>query len=170
MASMHLLCNERGGASPMVPPLRKGGYQLTVRREIEVVTCFGKENKLRRLMLLLGLLAATMLVASPVLAHPGGPDHGNRYQKNYYPNSYFKYCEPDGAQYYGDNRANNNFWCDTYYTEYTRVRRPSPIASWPSLLASSRAAPTHPRASAAKRLKITCPSPFCSAAVLGICP
>jgi hypothetical protein len=75
---------------------------------------------LRRLMVLLGLLAATMLVASPVLAHQGGPDHGNRYQKNYYPNSYFKYCEPDGAQYYGDMRANNNFWCDTYYKEYTK--------------------------------------------------
>ena len=66
---------------------------------------FWKENKLRRLMVLLGLLAATMLVASPVLAHPGGPDHGNRYQKNYYPNSYYKYCEPDGAQYYGRGRS-----------------------------------------------------------------
>ena len=69
-------------------------------------------------MLLLGLLAAMMLAASPVLAHQGGPTHGNKYSKNYYPNSYFKYCEPDGSNYYGDNKASNTRWCDHYYTEY----------------------------------------------------
>jgi hypothetical protein len=37
-------------------------------------------------MLLLGLLAAMMLVTSPVLAHQGGAHHGNKYSKNYYPN------------------------------------------------------------------------------------
>src|SRR3712207_4826465 len=78
--------------------------------------CFGKEKKLRRLMLLLALLAATMLVASPVLAHEGGPTHGNKYSNNYYPNSYFNYCEPDGSQYYGDKNATK--WCNTYYTDY----------------------------------------------------
>ena len=70
-------------------------------------------------MLLLALLAATMLVASPVLAHQGGPTHGNKYSKNYYPTSYFKYCEPDGAKYYGDTKASKNSWCDKYYKEYT---------------------------------------------------
>ena len=54
-----------------------------------VGTCFGKENKLRRLMLLLGLLAAMMLVASPVLAWQPGPNEGDKYFKNYYPGSYF---------------------------------------------------------------------------------
>jgi hypothetical protein len=73
---------------------------------------------LRRLRLLLALVAATMLVASPVLAHEGGPTHGDKYSKNYYPNSYFKYCEPDGSQYYGDKKASNSKWCDHYYTDY----------------------------------------------------
>jgi hypothetical protein len=50
-------------------------------------------------MLLLGLLAAMMLVVSPVLAHQGGPTHGNTYSKNYYPNTYFKYCEKNGAMF-----------------------------------------------------------------------
>ena len=69
-------------------------------------------------MLLLGLLAAMMLVASPVLAHQGGPTHGNKYSKNYYPNGYFKYCEPDGSKYYGKTKASK--WCDKYYKEYTK--------------------------------------------------
>ena len=73
-------------------------------------TCFGKEKKLRRLMLLLGLLAALMLVASPVLAHKGGPHHGNKYSKNYYPNAYFKYFEPDGSRYYGNDKPGNAAW------------------------------------------------------------
>jgi hypothetical protein len=73
---------------------------------------------MRRLMLLLGLLAATMLMASPVLAHKGGPTHGNKYSKNYYPTSYFKYCEPDGSNYYGKTKASK--WCDKYYKEYTK--------------------------------------------------
>ena len=47
---------------------------------------------MRRLMLLLGLLAAMMLVASPVLAWQPGPNEGNKYSKNYYPNTYFNYC------------------------------------------------------------------------------
>jgi len=58
-------------------------------------------------MLLLGLLAAMMLMASPVLAWQAGPNEGNKYSKNYYPTSYFKYCEPDGSQYYGDKKASN---------------------------------------------------------------
>jgi hypothetical protein len=69
-------------------------------------------------MLLLGLLAAMMLVASPVLAWQPGPGEGSKYQKNYYPNSYFKYCEPNGAKYYGNAKASNNRWCDKYYKEY----------------------------------------------------
>jgi hypothetical protein len=75
---------------------------------------------LRRLMVLLGLLAAMMLVASPVLAWQAGPNKGNKYSQNYYPNSYFKYCEPDGSQYYGDKKASNTRWCDHYYTEYQK--------------------------------------------------
>ncbi len=78
----------------------------------------GKEKKLRRLMVLLGLLAAMMLVASPVLAHKGGPHHGNKYSKNYYPNGYFKYCEPDGSNYYGKKKISNNNLCGQNYTKY----------------------------------------------------
>jgi hypothetical protein len=70
-------------------------------------------------MLLLGLLAAMMLVTSPVLSHQGGgPNHGDKYWKNYYPNSYFNYCEPDGDRFFGDRKSSNDFWCHTYYTEY----------------------------------------------------
>jgi hypothetical protein len=76
----------------------------------------GKEKELRRLMLLLALLAAMMLVASPVFAHQAGPNHGNKYWKNYYPNTYFKYCEKDGSQTYGKAKASK--WCKKYYTEY----------------------------------------------------
>ena len=75
---------------------------------------------MRRLMVLLGLLAAMMLMASPVLAWQAGPNEGNKYSKNYYPTSYFKYCEPDGSQYYGDKKASNTRWCDHYYTEYKK--------------------------------------------------
>jgi hypothetical protein len=80
----------------------------------------GKEKELRRLMLLLGLLAAMMLAASPVLAWQPGPGEGNKYSKNYYPNTYFNYCEPDGSRYYGNQRASNSNWCDHYYSEYTK--------------------------------------------------
>jgi hypothetical protein len=73
---------------------------------------------MRRLMLLLGLLAAMMLVGSPVLAHQGGPHHGNKYSKNYYPNGYFKYCEPDGAKYYGKKKISNNNLCGQNYSQY----------------------------------------------------
>ena len=69
-------------------------------------------------MVLLGLLAAMMLVASPVLAHQGGPHHGNKYSKNYYPNGYFKYCEPDGSKYYGQKKISNNNLCGQNYTQY----------------------------------------------------
>ena len=67
-------------------------------------------------MLFLALLAAMMLVASPVLAHQGGPHHGDKYWKNYYPNSWYKYCEPGGSQTYGKAKASK--WCKKYYTEY----------------------------------------------------
>jgi hypothetical protein len=82
------------------------------------------EKELRRLMLLLAVLAATMLVASPVSAFvwKPGPNEGNKYSKNYYPNGYFKYCEPDGAKYYGLNKASKNSWCDNYYKEYTKKK------------------------------------------------
>ena len=73
---------------------------------------------LRRLMLLLGLLAAMMLVASPVLAWQPGPGEGNKYSKNYYPNGYFKYCEPDGSQYYGKKKISNDKLCGQSYTKY----------------------------------------------------
>ena len=62
-------------------------------------------------MVLLGLLAAMMLAASPVLAWQPGPDEGSKYSKNYYPNTYFNYCEPDGSRYYGKTRASKNYWC-----------------------------------------------------------
>jgi hypothetical protein len=67
-------------------------------------------------MLLLALLAAMMLVASPVLAHQDGPHHGDKYSKNYYPNTYFKYCEKNGAKFYGKTKASK--WCAQYYTDY----------------------------------------------------
>jgi len=73
---------------------------------------------LRRLMLFLGLLAAMMLLASPVLTHQDGPHHGNKYSKNYYPNGYFNYCEPDGAKYYGQKKISNNNLCGQSYTKY----------------------------------------------------
>src|SRR5215211_1510868 len=81
--------------------MRKGGF-LANRQEM-VGTCFGKENELRKLMLLLGLLAAMMLVASPVLAWQPGPGEGNKY-----------------SNYYGDKKASNTKWCNTYYTEYQK--------------------------------------------------
>jgi hypothetical protein len=73
---------------------------------------------LRRLMVLLGLLAAMMLVASPVLAWQPGPNEGSKYSKNYYPNTYFNYCEPDGSRYYGNTRASKDYWCYKYYKEH----------------------------------------------------
>src|SRR5215204_5113174 len=94
--------------------MRKGGF-LANRQEM-VGTCFGKERELRKLMLLLGLLAAMMLVASPVLAHQDGPHHGDKYWKNYYPNTYFKYCEKKSAKFYGKTKASK--WCAQYYTDY----------------------------------------------------
>jgi hypothetical protein len=71
---------------------------------------------LRRLMLLLAMLAAMMLAASPVLAWQPGPGEGSKYSKNYYPNGFYKYCEPEGDQFLGSPRANN--WCDQWYTDY----------------------------------------------------
>jgi hypothetical protein len=72
---------------------------------------------LRRLILLLAVLAAMMLMASPVLAWQPGPGEGNKYSKNYYPTgTYFKYCEPDGSQFLGTSKANK--WCDHWYTDY----------------------------------------------------
>jgi hypothetical protein len=71
---------------------------------------------LRRLMLLLAVLAAMMLVASPVLAWQPGPGEGNKYPRNYYPTSYYKYCDPNGSQFPGTSQANN--WCDQWYTDY----------------------------------------------------
>jgi hypothetical protein len=67
-------------------------------------------------MALLGLLAAMMLFASPVLAWQPGPDEGNKYSKNYYPNTYLNYCESDGSKYYGDKKASKR--CANYYTQY----------------------------------------------------
>ena len=70
-------------------------------------------------MLLLAVLAAMMLVASPVLAWQAGPNEGNKYWKYYYPTSYFKYCEPNGAKCYGDKKASKTKWCNHYYTRNT---------------------------------------------------
>ena len=67
-------------------------------------------------MLLLALLAAMMLVASPVLAWQPGPGEGNKYSQNYYPTSYYKYCDPSGSQFLGTSRSNS--WCDQWYTTY----------------------------------------------------
>jgi hypothetical protein len=71
---------------------------------------------LRKLMLLLAVLAAMMLMASPVFAWQPGPGEGSKYSKNYYPTTYFKYCEPDGSQFLGTSKANK--WCDHWYTDY----------------------------------------------------
>jgi hypothetical protein len=71
---------------------------------------------LRRLILLLAVLAAMMLVASPVLAWQAGPGQGNKFSKNYYPTSYYKYCDPSGSQFLG---SRSNSWCDQWYTTYT---------------------------------------------------
>jgi hypothetical protein len=73
-------------------------------------------------MLLLALLGAMMLVASPVIAHPGGATHGDKYWKNYYPNGYYNYCEPGGDNYYGATKANDEAWCDQWYTEYQKKK------------------------------------------------
>jgi hypothetical protein len=59
--------------------------RFLANRQEMVGTRFGKENKLRKSMLLLGLLAAMMLVDSPVLAWQPGPNEGKKYSKNYYP-------------------------------------------------------------------------------------
>jgi hypothetical protein len=71
---------------------------------------------LRRLILLLAVLAAMMLVASPVLAWQAGPGQGNKFSKNYYPTSYYKYCDENGSQFLGSSRSNS--WCDQWYTTY----------------------------------------------------
>src|SRR3712207_3657740 len=68
-------------------------FWLTVGKRLEY-RIFGKEKKLRRLTLLLAVLAAMMLVVSPVFAHPGGGTHGHKYANNYYPDDYFNYCHP----------------------------------------------------------------------------
>src|SRR5215207_1775088 len=47
---------------------------------------------------LLGALLVA-LTANVAAAHKGGPHHGNTYSKNFYPPEYFRYCEPDGADY-----------------------------------------------------------------------
>jgi hypothetical protein len=80
-------------------------------------------------MVLLGLLAAMMLVAAPVLAWQPGPNEGNKYSKNYYPNSYFKYCEPDGSQYYGKKKASNEKVCFHRYIK-TAVDQPAYKEKW----------------------------------------
>jgi hypothetical protein len=83
-ASVLTLCDERGG----YPPLWKEVFNLSFGNRL--ASRFGKEKNLRRLMVLVGLLAAMMmLTASPGLAHQGGPHHGDKYWKNYYPNTYF---------------------------------------------------------------------------------
>jgi hypothetical protein len=99
--------------------MERGSLALTVG---ESRNCFVERRKeLRRLMLLLAVLAAMMLVASPVSAFvwKPGPNEGNKYSKNYYPNGYFKYCEPDGSNY-SQTKASKNSWCDKYYKEYTK--------------------------------------------------
>jgi hypothetical protein len=80
-------------------------------------------------MVLLGLLAAMMLVGSPVLAWQPGPNEGNKYSKNYYPNGYFKYCEPDGSQYYGKKKASNESVCLHRYIKIT-VDQPAYKEKW----------------------------------------
>jgi hypothetical protein len=76
----------------------------------------GKEKELRRSMLLLALLAAMMLLASPVLAHQGGPHHGDKYWKNYYPNTYYKWKTPDGQWH------KTGYW---YYCQYHKYNDPN---------------------------------------------
>src|SRR3954462_2650898 len=114
------LCNTAG----LTSPYGREGLALTIG---ESRNCFWEGAKvLRKLMVLLGLLAAMMLVASPVLAWQPGPGEGNRDANNYYPASFYKYCEPGGSQYYGDTKAANPRWCyrtpgyGNYYTEYQK--------------------------------------------------
>src|SRR5215207_9892679 len=64
---------------------------------------------------LLGALLVA-LTANVAAAHKGGPHHGNTYSKNFYPPEYFRYCEPDGADYFtGDSLSDR---CDKGYSEY----------------------------------------------------
>jgi hypothetical protein len=92
---------------------------LANRRKTAEYRIFGKEKRLRRLTLLLALLAAMMLAVSPVFAHPGGATHGDKYPNNYYPNDYYNYCEPGGDNF-DATKANNDAWCDQWYTDYQK--------------------------------------------------
>src|SRR5215211_5880129 len=79
---------------------------------------FGKEKNLRRLMVLVGLLAAMMmLTASPGLAHQGGPHHGDKYWKNYYVHVYYKWKTPDDGQWH-----KQGYW---YYCQYHKYDDPN---------------------------------------------
>jgi hypothetical protein len=70
---------------------------------------------------MLALLAAMMLVASPVLAHPGGGTHGDKYAKNYYPEGYYNYCEPEGNNFYQDDQDYEK-WCNQWYNGKTTTK------------------------------------------------
>ena len=66
-------------------------------------------------MLLLGLLAAMMLVASPVLAWQPGPGEGSKYSKNYYVHVYYWWKTPDGK---------SHKWDEWYYCQYHKYNDP----------------------------------------------
>src|ERR671911_521842 len=67
-------------------------------------------------MVLLGLLAAMMLVASPVLAWQPGPNEGNKNgKKYYYVHVYYEWKTPDGKWHKKD------YW---YYCQYHKYDDP----------------------------------------------
>src|SRR5215204_3426493 len=76
-------------------------------------------------MVLLGLLAAMMLVASPVLAWQPSPNEGSKYSKKtlngnkyYYVHVYYKWRTPDSI------RHTQDYW---YYCQYHKYDDPKRI-------------------------------------------
>jgi hypothetical protein len=79
----------------------------------------------RELLALLAVLAGILLSATVVYgaseaaAHPAKAPHGNGYAKNYYPDGYYAYAEPDGESYLG--LVNSLTTTSRGYTSYKRV-------------------------------------------------
>ena len=69
-------------------------------------------------MVLLGLLAAMMLAASPVLAWQPGPGEGSKYSKNYYPT--FTSSTVNRMAHILRQATKVTKWCDHWYTEYQK--------------------------------------------------
>jgi hypothetical protein len=82
-----------------------------------------RRGLLALLAVLAGLLLAATVVygASEATAHPAKAPHGNAYQKNFYPEGYFDYAEPDGGGYLGFEKAHKE--TARGYTSYEKVKR-----------------------------------------------